>query len=104
MLSLEGGLGAYLTKEFNFNNQHQLGIQIGGIYYVEFLDPDDGIDTSISGMSGHYKMGHKFDDDRAVVSARLNYRYKNFTLYGMIEQELKNYKGVSFDVGLQYNL
>ena len=104
ILSLEGGLGAYLSKEFMFNEKHQLGIQIGGIYYVEFLDPDDGMDATLSGMDKRYKIKHQFDDDRAVLSARLDYRYKNLTLYGMIEQELKNYKGVSFDLGLQYNL
>ena len=79
-------------------------MQIGGIYYVEFLDPDDGMNATLSGMSGRYKVKHKFDDDRAVASARINYRYKNFTLYGMIEQELKNYKGLAIDFGLQYNL
>lgn len=104
ILSLEGGLGAYLSKEFMFNENHQLGMQIGGIYYVEFLDPDDGMNATLSGMNGRYKIKHKFDDDRAVASARINYRYKNFTLYGMIEQELKNYKGLAIDVGLQYNL
>ncbi len=104
ILSLEGGLGAYLSKEMNIGENHQLGIQIGGIYYVEFLDPDEGTEATLSGMRGRYKIKHQFDDDRAVVSARINYNYKNLTLYGMIERELKNYKGVAVDVGLQYNL
>ena len=80
-LSLEGGLGAYLAKEFEFDRDNKLGIQIGGIYYVEFLDPDDGINASMIGMNHKYKINHKFDDKRAVFSARVNYNYKNITLF-----------------------
>lgn len=103
-VSLEGGLGAYLSKEYQFNQNHKLGIQIGGIYYVELLDPDEDINARMQGMDGKYKIKHSFDDERAVLSARVNYNYKNITLYGMIEQEFGNYEGLVFDLGLQYNL
>ena len=103
-LSLEGGIGAYLSKEFTFDKENKLGIQIGGIYYVEFLDPDDGMDARINGMSGKYKISHKYDDDRAVLSARVNYDYRNMTLYGLIEQETGGAKGLVINAGLQYNL
>ena len=102
-LSLEGGLGAYLRKEFLLGGNNKLGIQIGGIYYVEFLDPDDGVKASMQGMNNHYKIYHKFDDDRAVFSARVNYNYKNVTLYGLIEKELGGYDAFNIDAGLQYN-
>ena len=102
-LSLEGGLGAYLSKEFVFGADHTLGLQIGGIYYVEFLDPDDGVNASITGMNHKYKIKHNFDDKRSVFSARVNYDYKNITLYGLIEQETGGYKAFSIDAGLQYN-
>lgn len=103
-LSLEGGLGAYLSKEFAFNDDNKLGIQIGGIYYVEFLDPDDGTDATIRGMSNKYKISHKFDDDHAALSARVNYKYKNVLLYGELEKDTGNSKAFTIDAGLQYNL
>lgn len=103
-LSLEGGLGAYLSKEFAFNDDNKLGIQIGGIYYVEFLDPDDGTDATIRGMNNKYKISHKFDDDHAALSARVNYKYKNVLLYGELEKDTGNSKAFTIDAGLQYNL
>jgi len=103
-LSLEGGLGAYLSKEFEFSPDNKLGLQIGGIYYVEFLAPDDGTDATIRGMSGKYKISHKFDDDHAALSARVNYKYKNVLLYGEIEKDTGNSKAFTIDAGLQYNL
>lgn len=102
-VSLEGGLGAYLAKEFFLNGDNKLGFQIGGIYYVEFLDPDDGVNATMRGMNHKYKLYHNFDDERAVFSARVNYNYKNLTLYGLIEKELGSYDAFNIDAGLQYN-
>ena len=102
-LSLEGGLGAYLSKQFQFGENNKLGVQIGGIYYVEFLDPDEKMRVRMNGMDGHYRLSHSSDDDRAVFSARVNYTYKNILLYGMVEQETNNNKALSIDAGLQYN-
>jgi len=104
MLSLEGGLGAYLSKEFNFDKDNSLSIQIGGIYYVEFLDPDKDIDAKMQGMDKKYKLSHKANSDHAVLSARVGYSYKNMTLYGQIEQETGSAKALTIDAGLQYNL
>lgn len=101
-LSLEGGLGAYLAKKVDFDNDSHLTIQIGGVYYVEFLDPDDGFDASISALDGKYKLSHKSDDDRAVLSARVNYNYKDITLYGNIEKETAHDKSLLIDAGVQY--
>ena len=104
LLSMEGGLGAYLSKELFFGNSHKIGVRIGGIYYVEFLDPDDGYNARMKGMAGRYKISHKSDDGRAVFSARVDYTYKNLTLYGLLEQETGDYKAWSIDAGIQYNL
>ncbi len=101
-LSLEGGIGAYLAKEFMFNEDSKLGVQIGGVYYVEFLDPDDGTNATLGGMNGKYKLGHKTNGDRAVLSGRINYMYKNVTVYGTIEQETAGSKGLTIDAGVQY--
>lgn len=101
-LSLEGGLGAYLGKNFQISDNSNLGIQIGGVYYVEFLEPDNGMDTAMSGMDGKYKLKNKTQTDRALLSLRLNYNYKDITLYGLIEKETNNNKALSIDAGLQY--
>ncbi len=101
-LSLEGGLGAYLGKKFNLSDNGSLGIQIGGVYYVEFLDPDDGMNAAMSGMDGKYKLKNKIQSDRALLSLRLNYEYKDVTLYGSIEKETNNNKALTIDAGLQY--
>jgi outer membrane autotransporter protein len=102
-LSLEGGLGAYLSKTFGLTDNSKLGIQIGGIYYVEFLDEDSGARARLQGLSDSYKLKNKSNDDRAVFSLRANYDYKNITLYGLIEQEFGGNDAFSFDLGAQYN-
>lgn len=102
-LSLEGGFGAYLAKEFLLGGDNKLGIQIGGIYYVEFLEPDDGVNATMRGMNHKYKLYHNFEDERAVASLRVNYNYKNITLYGLIEKEFGGYDAFNIDAGLQYN-
>lgn len=101
-LSLEGGLGAYLTKEFMFNDDNKLGIQIGGVYYVEFLDPDDGFDMTMRGVRGKYKLNNKSQDGYAVFSLRANYTYKDLMLYAVLEQETGRSKAFTVDTGIQY--
>lgn len=101
-LSLEGGLGAYLTKEIKFSEDSRLGIQIGGVYYVEFMDPDDGTDISLNGLNGKYKLRNVSDDNRTVFSARVNYNYKDIMLYGNIEQEAGGSDALLIDAGMQY--
>ena len=101
-LSLEGGLGAYLTKEIKFSEDSRLGIQIGGVYYVEFMDPDDGTDISLNGLNGKYKLRNVSDDNRTVFSARVNYNYKDIMLYGNIEQEAGGCDALLIDAGMQY--
>ena len=103
MLSLESGLGAYLSKEFNINKDNRLGIKIGGVYYVEFLDPDDGLDVSQVGMSHKHKVAYKSDKNRSVLSARIDYAYKDFLLYGELEKEIGDNDAVIIDAGIQYN-
>ncbi len=101
-LSLEGGLGAYLAKEMMFGDSGKLGIQIGGVYYVEFLDPDDGVDARMQGMNGKFRLKNKAQDDRAVFSLRADYTYKDLMLYAVIEQETGGNKAFSVDTGVQY--
>lgn len=101
-LSVEGGLGAYLSKEFEFDEKSKLGIQIGGIYYVEFADGDEGFEARLHGMNRKAKIVGREDDGRAVFSAKVNYTYKDITLYGMLEQETGDNKAFSIDAGIEY--
>ncbi len=101
-LSLEGGLGAYLSKEMIFNKDNKLGIQIGGVYYVEFLDPDEGADAKVEGLSGKYKLQNKSKDGYAVFSVRTNYTYKDIALYAVLEKETGRSKALTVDLGMQY--
>lgn len=101
-LSLEAGLGTYLSKDIVFDDDNKLGISIGGVYYVEFLDPDDGIDAGINGFDGKYKIRHNTDDGRAVFRAKADYNYKDLSLYAIVEQEFGNNEAFTVDVGAQY--
>ncbi|MBR2274372.1 MAG: autotransporter outer membrane beta-barrel domain-containing protein [Alphaproteobacteria bacterium] len=103
-LSLEGGIGAYISKDFKFNTASDLTIKIGGIYYVEFLHPDEDIKASQSGMSGHYKISHHSDDARALFSARVRYNYKNIAVLGTLEQETNNHKAKSINLDVLFYL
>lgn len=102
IMSLEGGLGAYLAKEFDFADKGKLGLQIGGVYYVEFLDPDEGMDASLRGFDGTYKLRRNADDGRAALSARVRYDFKNIAVYGNVEKETGNNKALLIDAGVQY--
>lgn len=100
-LSLEGGVGAYLSKNVEFDADNSLAIRVGGIYYVEFLDPDDGMDVNIADL-GSYKTDYREDTGRAVLSAKFDYRYKDLSLYAILEQEVGNNDAFTVDVGAQY--
>ena len=103
MLSLEGGIGAYLSKELELAKDSSLGFQIGGIYYVEFLDPDDGMSASMGGMDGRYNLSNKIEDSRAVWIGRARYKYKDVSVYGNIEKETNGSKALTVDAGVEYN-
>ena len=100
-MSLEGGLGAYLSREVIFDDDNSLAVRIGGVYYVEFLDPDDGMDVNVANL-GKYKTDYKEDTSRAVLSAKFDYRYKDLSLYAILEQEIGNNEAFTVDVGAQY--
>ncbi len=99
--SLEGGLGAYLSRDVVFDADNTLGIRIGGVYYVEFLDPDEGMDVNIAPLD-KYKTDYREDTSRAVLSAKFDYRYKDLSLYAILEQEIGNNDAFTVDVGAQY--
>ena len=100
---MELGIGAYLKKEHQFNNDQSLGIQIGGLYYVELLDKDKNLRATMNNMDGNFDIQNKLDRNRAALSLKATYKYKNLTLYGNVEKELNNDNSLVIDTGLQYN-
>ena len=101
-LSLESGLGAYLTKEIEFSEDSRLGLQIGGVYYVEFLDMGDKAEATLAGMESSYKIKNVSTGSRAALSARVRYDYKDLSLYGNIEKETGGNDALLIDAGVQY--
>ena len=103
--SLELGLGALLNKDFNFNQNQTLNIKIGGIYYVELLNPDKSLKASLNGNIGQFNIHSKQDKTRSVMTLKAKYDYnKALSIYGNIEKELNNDKSLLIDLGLQYNI
>ena len=103
--SLELGLGALLNKDFNFNQNQTLNIKIGGIYYVELLNPDKSLKANLNGNIGQFNIHSKQDKTRSVMTLKAKYDYnKALSIYGNIEKELNNDKSLLIDLGLQYNI
>ena len=100
--SLELGLGSYLTKEFSFDKDKSLKLKIGGIYYVEFLEPDKALKGSIVAMNNNFDIIKKQNSNRGVLSLNATYNYENITLYGNIEKEFGAIDGITIDAGMQY--
>ena len=103
--SLELGLGALLNKDFNFNQNQTLNIKIGGIYYVELLNPDKSLKANLNGSIGQFNIHSKQDKTRSVMTLKAKYDYnKALSIYGNIEKELNNDNSLLIDLGLQYNI
>lgn len=100
--TLELGLGAYLSKDFTFNDKHNLSIQIGGVYYVEFLDQDPTLKVKVNGMDGTLNILNKQNNNRGVMSLRATYNYKDISVYGNIEKDISDIDALTIDAGMQY--
>ncbi len=101
-LSLEGGLGAYLSKNFEFSEDNRIGLQIGGVYYVEFLDGDDKMDATLAGFQDSFRIRNRTMGSRAVLSASVRYDYKDLSLYGNVEKETGGNEALLIGAGVQY--
>lgn len=105
VLSVEGALGLYLNKEIEFDTNNKLDFALGLGYYHEFASPYSGIDAQINSMSlSSYKMRNsKLDSrDRGVISAKFDYLYKDFSIYGELMQYLEDEYPINVDLGLRY--
>ena len=101
--SLELGLGAHLKTELSIDEKQKLTVQIGGVYYVEFLEPDKALNATMNNMNGKLSIAHKQSNNRGVASLRASYNYKDILLYTNIEKDFGAIDAFSIDAGIQYN-
>ena len=105
IFSLESALGLYLDKDIEFAPEHKLNVRLGAGYYHEFADPYRGLDARINDTVGSYKLRdieHSDSRDRGIISARVNYDYKDVSIYGELLQYLEKEYPIKVDVGLKY--
>jgi len=104
VFSLESALGLYLDKEIEFGSDSKLTATLGLGYYHEFANPHDGLKSRFKGDIGHYRMKNSILDskDRGAISAKINYDYKDFSIYGELMQYLEDEYPLNVDLGLQY--
>lgn len=105
VFSLESALGLYLDKEIEFNQDSKLNVALGIGYYHEFADPYGGFNARHGGSIGHYKLRdieHLNSRNRGILSAKVNYDYKDFSIYGELLQYLEDEYPLDVDVGLKY--
>ncbi len=105
VFSLESALGLYLDKEIEFDEDNKLNIALGAGYYHEFANPYRGFNARNGGTLGHYRLRdieHLNSRNRGILSAKVNYDYKNFSIYGELLQYLEKEYPLDIDVGLKY--
>jgi hypothetical protein len=104
VFSLESALGLYVDKDIEFDTDNKLNIALGVGYYHEFADPYRGIDAQVRDTIGKYKVRENIASrDRGAISAKVNYDYKAFSLYGELMQYLEREYPLKVDVGVKYN-
>ena len=103
VFSLESALGLIVDKDITFNEDNRLNVALGIGYYHEFADPYKGYDAHHTGAIGTYKLKNKIhSDDRGIISAKLKYDYKAFSIYAELLQYLEEEHPTEFDGGFQY--
>lgn len=104
VFSLESALGLYLDKDIELNQDQKLNIALGMGYYHEFADPYRGAEAHHTGALSHHHLKNTLHSrDRGMLSAKVNYDYKNLSVYGEIIQYLEEENPVEIEGGLQYN-
>lgn len=103
IFSLESALGIYADKAIEFNQDNRLNVALGLGYYHEFADPYRGVDAHHTNSFGNYRIKNKLiSRDRGILSAKVNYDYKDFSIYGEIMQYLEEEHPIEIEGGIQY--
>jgi len=102
IFSLESALGLNIDKEIEFDQDNCLTMALGIGYYHEFANPYQGL-SAHHDTTGHYSIKHKIHSrDRGVLSAKVNYDYKDFSIYGQLMQYLEEEYPLEVEGGLKY--
>lgn len=103
IFSLESALGIYADKSVEFDQDNRLNMALGLGYYHEFADPYRGVDAHHTNSFGNYRIKNKIiSRDRGILSAKVNYDYKDFSIYGEIMQYLEEEHPVEIEGGIKY--
>jgi hypothetical protein len=76
------------------------------VYYHEFAEPYKNIRAGFRGGQGSFTINdfaNIYNRDRAVLSAALNWDYKQINLYARYQQMLQELDTKNFDLGVKYN-
>ena len=102
-LSIEGGVGLYATKLFEFGEAHSLKLRAGGTYYHEFGDPYRAQKARLAGTDVSYRINsYNASRGRGVVSLRADYKYNQFDLYGEFTKFIEENGGYAINAGMGY--
>ena len=102
-LSIEGGVGLYASKLFEFGEAHSLKLRAGGTYYHEFGDPYRAQKARLAGTDVSYRINsYNASRGRGVVSFRADYKYNQFDLYGEFTKFIEDNGGYAINAGMGY--
>ena len=105
-LSAEVGAGLFIKKELMDDKYGKLTARVGGVYYHELADPYNKMRAGFKGGVGSYEINdfaNIYSRDRAVLSAMLDYNYKQIGVYAKYHHLLQKNDAKNFDFGVKYN-
>ena len=103
-LSIEGGVGLYATKLFEFGEKQKFKIRAGGTYYHEFGDPYKARRARLTDADVDYYLNkYNLSRSRGVVSVRMDYEYgNNLNVYGEFNKFIEDNGGYAINAGMGY--
>ena len=103
-ISVEGGVGFYATKLFEFGEAHKLKFRAGGTFYHEFGNPFKAQRARMRDADIYYRLnGYDAGRNRGVVSVRMDYDYNsNFNIYGEFNKFIEDNDAYSVNAGMGY--
>ena len=103
-LSIEGGVGLYATKLFEFGEKQKFKIRAGGTYYHEFGDPYKARRARLTDADVDYYLNkYNLSRNRGVVSVRMDYEYgNNLNVYGEFNKFIEDNGGYAINAGMGY--
>lgn len=102
-ISVEVGVGLYAKKAFAITEDQEIRLRAGGSVYHELGDPYASMNARMSGMDGSYNLNsYKVQRNRAVLSARAEYQYKQINLYTQFNKFIEDNGGYDVNAGLDW--